>query len=608
MAQITGGSATQVLSIKDFLGLNENPDGDTNLKIGELSQMRDFAITGDRHLQIRPGQKTLLDLRAIWEGLPDKPVVDAPVGSGVWTGLIGGVEHTVASYGGVLWDLSLDPQKPPRDIGRATQDDTSFFGFSDKLYLLNGHEYLSWDGGAETKFQTVEGYIPTVTTASPPGGGGPKLENANRLTGKRKAKFSPDGKATVFHLPEKEVDEIIQVEGTGISYTLQKAEGTVTFSSAVPSGTNTLIITYRKGNGERGEVTGMHYAELFNGETDSRVFLYGDGSNRAIYSGNDFEKAVATAEYFPDLYELRVGEANAPITALIRHYGRLLAFKEDSTWSVDVTVIGIPGGGSVTAFPVSPVNKALGNQAAGQVKLLRNNPLSFTEGGVYQWKASGNISTDHRDANRVSERVRSTLSTFDFKKLKTFNFIQESEFWIMDTQGRCLVLNYQNDTWYLYQNMPYGGMTELGGELYGFCADGRIVHISRRYRNDDGKDIRAYAETGAMDFDRDWMLKYSAQLFVAIQPEYGGRVTVTVETNRRSDFAEKVVSAGLTTFRNADFRHWSFGTNRKPQVRRIRMKAKKAAFYKLIFKSDSASATATVLQTDIQVRYTGKVK
>ena len=111
-----------------------------------------------------------------------------------------------------------------------------------------------------------------------------------------------------------------------------------------------------------------------------------------------------------------------------------------------------------------------------------------------------------------------------------------------------------------------------------------------------------------MDFDRDWLLKYSSLIFVAMKPEVGARITVTVESNRRSDYAEKLVAYSFITFSHADFNHWSFRTNRKPQVERVKMKVKKAIFYKLIFKSKSASATATVLETDIQLRYAGNVK
>ena len=69
-----------------------------------------------------------------------------------------------------------------------------------------------------------------------------------------------------------------------------------------------------------------------------------------------------------------------------------------------------------------------------------------------------------------------------------------------------------------------------------------------------------------------------------------------------------MVSVGLAGFNHVDFGHFSFGTNRKPQVRRVKMKVKKATFYKLVFRSVSASATVTLLETDVQMRYAGNVK
>lgn len=111
-----------------------------------------------------------------------------------------------------------------------------------------------------------------------------------------------------------------------------------------------------------------------------------------------------------------------------------------------------------------------------------------------------------------------------------------------------------------------------------------------------------------MDFDRDWLVKYSPMIFVAMQPESNARVSVTVETNRRSDYPEKVVAYNLATFSHVNFNHFSFKTNKKPQVKRVKMKVKKATFYRLIFKSNSASATATIIETDIALRYAGNVK
>lgn len=613
MANISTRDSSHILKIKEFLGLNENPDGDTHIKDGELSELRNFRITRDKHLQIRPGQKTVLHMRDAWNtwAAAQSPAVTAehPRFCGAWEGTVGGKERVLAAFGGALFDVDINA-RTARAVGRCTEDDTSFFGFGGKVYLLNGHEYMSWDGGEGTAFAAVEGYIPTVRTASPPEGGGVLLENVNRLTGKRRAKFSPDGTATVYVLPEQEVDEVVSVEGSTAAVTLDKEKGTVTFAAAPAKGTNTLAIVYRKGDGARAEVERMRYAELYNGATDTRVFLYGDGTHKAIYSGMDLEKGAATADYFPDLYEASVGDENTPITAMIRHYSRLLVFKPSSAWSMDYNAVTTATGGVTSAFYVVPVNRQFGNEAPGQVQLLENNPLTLDEGSVYQWRAtssSGNVTSDNRNASRVSDRVKDTIGAFDFRRTVTFNRKAENEFWFL-CGDRAAILNYANDTWYLYDHMPFRHMAELGGGIYGFAEDGRIAHISRQYRNDDGAEIHAYAATGSMDFDRDWMLKYSPMIFVSLQPESGARVYVTVETNRRSDYPEKLVSAGLSNFFHADFAHWSFGTNRKPQVRRKKLKVKKATFYKLVFTSRSASATATVLETDVQLRYSGNVK
>ena len=134
------------------------------------------------------------------------------------------------------------------------------------------------------------------------------------------------------------------------------------------------------------------------------------------------------------------------------------------------------------------------------------------------------------------------------------------------------------------------------------------MHFSRDYRNDNKEPIDAHWESGSMDFDQDWRRKYSANIWVAIKPESLSRVTVTAQSNRKSDYVEKVVAYSLATFENANFAHWAFGTNRKPQVQRVRIKVKKFTFYKMIFSSLSASAASTILGVDFQVRYTGNVK
>lgn len=615
MAQIKGTDNSSILKIQAFLGLNENPDGDTTLKVGEMAEMRNFRITQDKHLQIRPGSKTLLSLADALSSLGQGNTQDGAETRvyGVWRGIAGASEHILASFGGHIWDIDTK-NSAAKDKGSAPMGEVSFFGFGGKVYLLGGGEYKSWDGGTDTAFATVEGYVPLLQTATTPKGEGTLVENVNRLTGKRRVQFSPDGTATVFQLPEKDINEVSSVKSGGepvTNCTMDLENGTVTFPAAPAAGTNTVEIEYRKGDGARSEVTGMKYSELFNGATDTRVFLYGDGTNRAVYSGVPFATGRASAEYFPDLYEMTVGESNTPLTALVRHYSRLMAFKTDSAWAILQGEIGLADGGSTAAFYVQPVNRQFGNEAPGQVRLLENNPLTMDAGSVYQWRSGSSyasyISNNENNAKRISDRVASTLKGFDLKKVLTANIKADHEFWFLHGT-RALILNYANDSWYLYDGLPFSRIVEHEGTVIGFSDDGAVVEFSQKYRSDNGAPIDCYAATGAMDFDKDWLLKYSPMIFVAMQPASNARIKVTVETNRRSDYPEKTVAYSLVTFLHVDFNHFSFATNRKPQVKKVKMKVKKATFYRLIFKSNSASATATVIETDIRLRYAGNVK
>lgn len=591
MANIVSTSETKIFQIKSWLGLNESPDGDTHMKLGEAAEMRNFRITAENHLQIRPGYGPICTLA---EGSPIK---------GMWSGYVKGVFHVVAACGGHLWDIDVSG-KTATDKGEIDDSATFFFGFSEKLYILTGAEYYAWDG--EGTATVVEGYIPIVTTAAPPQGGGTLLESINLLTGKKRAEYSPDGEATVFQLPENNLDQIISVEGTDISYTSDLVKGTVTFQSAPPKGINTITFTWKKGDGDRKDVTGMRYAELYNGESDSRVFLYGNGTNKTIYSGLD-EFGKATAEYFPQLNTISVDAENTPITAMIRHYDRLLIFKPDSAYSCSYSTITLDGGLTTAAFYVSSLNRSIGNEAPGQARLVSNNARTVFGRSVYTWSLASNSVRDERNAKIISDKVASLLAQFDISKSICFDDEWNQEYYIF-YNGNAVVHNYQNDAWYYYTNMPVEAVVSVRDSLYFGTPDGRIMEFSRKYRNDDLKDINAYWESGSMDFDMDWRRKYSSNIWVSIKPESQAMVYATAESNIKSDYPDKLITAGLATFLNMDFNHWSFGTNRKPQLIRAKLKVKKATYYKLIFYSVSASATATILSADIQVRYTGNVK
>ena len=137
MANIVSTSETKIYQIKKWLGLNESPDGDTHMKMGEAAEMRNFRITAENHLQIRPGYGLLAELSS---GNPVR---------GMWSGYIAGKHHVLAACGGHLWDLDLE-ERTAADKGAIHDSQTSMFGFSDKLYILTGgiHTHCHYCGPA----------------------------------------------------------------------------------------------------------------------------------------------------------------------------------------------------------------------------------------------------------------------------------------------------------------------------------------------------------------------------------------------------------------------------------------------------------------------------
>lgn len=521
---------------------------------------------------------------------------------GIWSGFVNKREVVCAACNGTLWELiETDGVWSKVNAGNLdTSQNVHMFGFEEKLYILNGSQYLVWDG---VTLSEVAGYRPLVAVAVAPAGGGTQLEQINKLSSTRRVWLAPDGSAGTFQLPEKGLASIDYVQdrvsnvpiGTS-GYTANLKEGTITFNSAPSKGVNTLEVGYSVTEDYRSEVLGMRFAELYNGAQDSRVFIYGDGSNKALYSDLDYD-GQARADYFPDLNVIHVGDANTPLTALIRHYSRLLAFKEDSAYSIYYDTLGLADGSVAAAFYVTPVNRDIGNCAPGQAVLVDNRPRTLDGRSVVEWKAtstSGNISSDTRNGQRISQRVARSIREIDLTTAITFYDKVSHEYYVIGDGGKALVHNVDADAWYVYTQFAATRLVIYKDDLYYGTAQGWLRRVSEDYADDEGEPIPAVWESGSMDFGEDYKRKYSAMLWVGIKPEDSGYLEVTAETDKRSDFAVYPFS--------------SDSLEQLPTMNRIKLKAKKFTYYKLKLSNALAGKTATVVSADIRVRSTGYVR
>ena len=568
--------------IDKWLGLNQSPDGDTGLTAGEAAVMKNWRITPENHLRIRPGYKTRLSL-------PGTPRAVLPL-------RLSGQSRLLYAAGGTLYEIGEDLISA---AGLATVADapSCLFAFGGYAYFIDGTQYYRYDGQS---LSVVEGYIPLICTQTTPAGQGNDAEGVNILTGKKRQSFSADGASTVFHLAEDEIDEIVWVKIGGEptqDYSANLSDGTLTFVTApTAEEPDNVEICWRKGTGSRNLLTGCANAVSFGGDCDTRLFLYGDGTNAVRYSGLDGD-GQPSAEYFPAGNVMTVGTANTPVTDALRHYDRLMLFKDSEAWTAAYTTVEDAQGQSLPAFSVQPLNAQAGCQAPGQAVLVDNCPFTPTSDGIYKWVSSS--VRDEKNARIVSERVREALENLDPDSARCFDDRLRQEWWYY-RPGYALIYQYGADAWYVYEDIPARILVRFGGALLAGC-EGMLVEISDGYRNDDAAEIEAVMETGDIDFGMAHRKKHTPFLFFVLKPESGGRVTASISDSNDPAKESVVAASGLSSFSSMQFCHFAFCTNRRPHTQRLALRARNYTFCRLRLYSRSSSAAATVISASVPV-------
>ena len=536
---------------------------------------------------------------------------------GLWNGLVQGKEVLLAACNGWVWSLydadrDVMTRIPLREID--TSGRVTFFPFGGNVYILDGSNYYVYDG---TLASPVAGYIPLVAITIGPvidndgnaASGETTGEYVNRLTPYRRVWISPDGERATFPLPEKGITWTSQCYvrdlGTGddlpsADYTVDAAAGQVTFTTVPEKGVNSYEICYmvETETDYRAQVTGNRFAELFSGPTDNMIYVYGDGSNRALYSGMDYD-GMPRADYFPDQYEVHVGDSNTPLTSMIRHYGDLVCYKTDSTWAITQSSMELASGSDTVSIYCTPVNRDKGNVAPGQVRLVDNNPVTCSERELYHWINSSyytsNLSRDERQARRISDRIQSSIKEIDLTKCCMWDDNDGQE-WYLSENKVTLVWNYVTDTWYRYEGIDAVCMCNFHGEVIYGTSDGLVARLTYDSMGDMGYPIKAEWESGAIDFGAANMRKYSSSMWVGLKPESGTSVDVKLITDRKDTFKEKIVSSEKAKVRG------------QPFMVKVKLKAKKFVFYRLLLSVDDKQPAVTVTDVEFRVRQTGYAK
>ncbi len=627
MASQTG---TKMFTVDKFLGINESGDGDTELKMGEASKMVNFTVTDAYNLSLRPGVRRI-DFAA--ERNP-APLLSA------WAGFLGQRDLLV------LCDFSnktdrlfvyeraedeshrmVHRQEGALGLTSEKNAKVNIFTFNGDLYIMSSGHTVIYDGQT---FVRKDPYIPLVIAGADPAGGGTTLENINLLSGKRRMTFSADGTSTAYYLPNEAVgvvsitvDNVVQdVEAAG---SFDAGNRVFTFAAAPVKGVGNVEITYATdpdiAEASRMQIINCTLHEEYNGSTDTRLFVAGDGSNRCYYTGVT-QSGEATALYFPAMNEVAVDMSGSAITGLVRHYSKLLVFKNDGTFSISYEPVTLTDGNTVAGFYLRPMNREFGHEIMGQLQTVNNYPRSITKDGIYEWRITSSYYKDERYANRISDMVENSLSRANISNVVTCDDDYKKNYYIFlnDYEGTVLVNRYElnkGNTWCIYKSEIFKNVKFAmvhGGEMV-FCNETEAFQLYDDLTTDasvepggEATQIKARWESGFMHFGADFRRKYSSEIYVSVQPQSGSNITITAETDKRSDYLEKTIENDVFQWSNVNFATWNFNTNDRPTINRVRLKVKKFVYYKLIFIIDKPGAQGTILSVDQKIRFASMAK
>ena len=239
----------------------------------------------------------------------------------------------------------------PLYTGMAERKSQSFI-FNNRLYLIDGTNYLVYDGNTVDSVIN-NAYIPTTYINIIPAGEnadiGKEYEQRNMLQPKFKHTFIADGVTTEFYMNERDLEEISEIKLYGevvTNYEPDLAEGKITFSEAPAKPEDKgytefyagLEITAKKTLKSVSGVTEEreHIYELitecrFGCAYDNRLFFSGNPAypNHVFYCGRNITGYVDPT-YFGVYNYMQDGVGITPITGMIPVADSLAVLKGDT--------------------------------------------------------------------------------------------------------------------------------------------------------------------------------------------------------------------------------------------------------------------------------------
>ena len=417
-------------------------------------------------------------------------------------------------------------------IREGLEDKSIGFVYDDIFYIIDGKNYLKYDG--ET-FTSIEGYVPTTYISRTPFGGGEKHQDVNMLTPKRINTFYADGVSTHYYVDSRNLDEtpmVVKVNDEVMNasqYTVDYEAGKVTFKTApskpLTDGQDNVSIEFSK--------TVSTYREAILKCTMLQVF-----DNRVFVTGNPdrpnylWHCSLNDPEYFSDLDYYQEGMDEARITGIAAGNNSLWVFREPSEANTNV-FYHVPSMDDTYGkiYPSSHSTISMG--CIGKAINFSDDIVFFSERGM-EGKA-GDINSEQMAAHRSTTIDRKLLAEEGYTSM----ILEEHEGYLFVIIGNKI---YLADSRAMYANVDHNEYEwfywEMEKDIICAKVDGGVLYFGTSdgvYTLTDNEcDIESWWITPKDKFDTPHKLKTTNKKGCVV--EALGDIEVYVKTNRDTEW------------------------------------------------------------------------
>lgn len=506
-----------------------------------------------------------------------------------------------------------------------------------KLYIIDGKNYLVYDHDTLMLYDVVNSiptsdnnaeniaYVPTVTIAKTPSGGGVSYEDLNLLTTAFIELFEGDEVSTNYQLSfsdleNRQVKAWILNEGGGwdekvqnVDFDVDLTNGVVRFFSApgksvLTGEDNVKILAYKSNEGYKERISGCTIGALFgvNGAAD-RLFLSGNPN----YLNLDWHSGQYQFNYFPDTSYAKLGsdtsaivgysivnnylathkDENDPTQAVIIREGDLITISETSS-------VASTSGEENTIYNQEPAFKIINTlQGSGAIApysfaTLQTEPVFLTRSGVQAITPQDMTGEKYSQTRsfylngRLLEESNLESATALVYNDMYFLFVNSNVYVLDGLQAvrtdRSAPYSSRQYCAFFLTNIPASIAWVENNELWFGTNDGRLCKFysdkeALESYNDDGKAIPCWWET--CDMDGNLFYKNKTFRYMAVRLKSNIKTGVTMYSQTRGLWTlikeSKEISNKIFKFSTLVFSQLTFNNDTSDQVVSSKLRVKK---------------------------------